>query len=232
MASVLITSDQTFWCLTGMQNLSELVSRTVGALRVFCKTIAERTFAKLSLRNTASNWGTPAKVFHWLVVFLIITQWAIAEYAEGQPLARKIAPLALHKSIGVTILAITILRLVWRLATTQPVSTLKAWEHLLAKISHTLLYGLVLALPITGWLMSSARSFPVSWFGKFQLPDLVAPNHILFQQMQNLHRTLFMVLVAVAFLHIAGALKHHFIDRSDVLLRMLPFANSDRASRR
>ena len=71
--------------------------------------------------------------------------------------------------------------------------------------------------------MSSARSFPVSWFGWFQLPDLVAPDQHLYERLRDLHHLLFKVLVAVAVLHVAGALKHHFIDRNDVLRRMLPF---------
>ncbi len=86
-----------------------------------------------------------------------------------------------------------------------------------------LLYGLIFALPLSGWLMSSAKNFPVSWFSLFQLPDLVAPNEQLFRQMLTLHHLLFAALVVVALLHIAGALKHHFIDRNDVLKRMLPF---------
>jgi len=77
--------------------------------------------------------------------------------------------------------------------------------------------------PLTGWIMSSAKNFPVSWFRLFQLPDLVAPNEALFQQMRSLHHSLFALLVVVAALHVAGALKHHFIDRNDVLRRMLPF---------
>ena len=78
-------------------------------------------------------------------------------------------------------------------------------------------------MPLTGWMMSSARNFPVSWFKLFQFPDLVAPAEKTFHLMHDLHHLLFSVLVTVALLHIAGALKHHFIDRNDVLKRMLPF---------
>jgi cytochrome b561 len=78
-------------------------------------------------------------------------------------------------------------------------------------------------MPLTGWTMSSAKNFPVSWFNLFQVPDLVAPSEALFRQMRHLHHLLFDGLVAVAVLHVAGALKHHFVDRNDVLKRMLPF---------
>jgi cytochrome b561 len=102
----------------------------------------------------------------------------------------------------------------------------RPWERALAKLSHLLLYGLIFALPVSGWLMSSAKNFPVSWFKLVQLPDLVAPDEQLFQQMRDLHHVLFAVLVVVALLHVAGALKHHFIDRNDVLRRMLPFTRA------
>ena len=180
----------------------------------------------MNFRNTTRAWGALSKTFHWLIVALIITQWVIAERADDLPNGlAKLRLLDLHKSIGMTVFMLAILRLVWRWA--NPVPSLegvaKRWERVLANISHLLLYGLIFALPLSGWLMSSAKNFPVSWFKLFQLPDLVAPNEALFEQLRSLHHTLFAVLVAVAALHVAGALKHHFIDRNDVLKRMLPF---------
>ena len=183
----------------------------------------------MSFRNTKSAWGSLSKAFHWLIVVLIITQWAIAERAEGLPLGMaKISALAWHKSFGITILMLAVVRLVWRWMNPVPDLTAETrpWERALAKLSHLLLYGLIFALPLSGWIMSSAKNFPVSWFKLVQLPDLVAPNEQLFQQMRQLHGVLFAVLVVVALLHIAGALKHHFIDRNDVLRRMLPFTRA------
>lgn len=183
----------------------------------------------MSFRNTKSSWGSLSKALHWLVVVLIITQWAIAERTEGLPLGMaKISALAWHKSFGITILMLAVVRLVWRWMNPVPDLTAETrpWERALAKLSHLLLYGLIFALPLSGWIMSSAKNFPVSWFKLVQLPDLVAPNEQLFQQMRQLHGVLFAVLVVVALLHIAGALKHHFIDRNDVLRRMLPFTRA------
>jgi cytochrome b561 len=180
----------------------------------------------MTFRNTKSSWGSVSKAFHWLVVLLIVNQWWIAERADNLPLGMaKIQALAWHKSFGLTILMLAVLRLVWRLMNPVPDLTAESrpWERALARLSHFLLYGLIFALPVSGWLMSSARNFPVSWFKLFQFPDLVAPNEQLFQQMRALHHLLFSALVVVALLHIAGALKHHFIDRNDVLKRMLPF---------
>ncbi|HUQ12266.1 MAG TPA: cytochrome b [Steroidobacteraceae bacterium] len=180
----------------------------------------------MTFRNTTRSWGVVSKTLHWLIVLLIINQWVIAQRADALPLgAAKLQALGWHKSFGMTIFALALIRLVWRWA--NPVPTLeglaKRWERLLAGASHLLLYGLIFAMPLTGWMMSSARNFPVSWFGVFQFPDLVGPDKALYERMHGLHGTLFAALVLVALLHIAGALKHQFIDKNEVLRRMLPF---------
>jgi cytochrome b561 len=179
----------------------------------------------MAFRNTTRAWGSLSKAFHWLIVLLIINQWWIAERAEDLKGLAKLQALAWHKSFGMTILILAVLRLAWRLMNPTPDLTAetKPWERTLAKISHVLLYVLIFAMPLTGWMMSSAKNFPVSWFKLFQFPDLVAPSEQTFRLMQDAHHLLFSGLVCVALLHVAGALKHHFIDRNDVLKRMLPF---------
>ena len=179
----------------------------------------------MPFRNTTRAWGSLSKAFHWLIVLLIINQWVIAERAEELKGLAKLDALAWHKSFGMTVLMLAVLRLAWRLMNPTPelATETKPWERLLAKISHVLLYALIFAMPLTGWMMSSAKNYPVSWFKLFQFPDLVAPAEQTFHQMHDLHHLLFKVLVGVALLHVAGALKHHFIDRNDVLKRMLPF---------
>ena len=180
----------------------------------------------MPFRNTTRAWGSLSKALHWIIVLLIINQWIIAERAEDLPKGPAlIAALWWHKSFGITILMLAVIRLAWRLANPVPDLTAETrpWERVLARISHVLLYALIFAMPLSGWMMSSARSFPVSWFGILQLPDLVAPDQQLYERLNELHHLLFGVLVVVAALHVAGALKHHFIDRNDVLRRMLPF---------
>jgi len=179
----------------------------------------------MPFRNTTHAWGSLSKAFHWLIVLLIINQWVIAERAEELKGLAKLDALAWHKSFGMTVLMLAVLRLAWRLMNPTPelATETKPWERLLAKISHVLLYALIFAMPLTGWMMSSAKNYPVSWFKLFQFPDLVAPAEQTFHRMHDLHHLLFNVLVGVALLHVAGALKHHFIDRNDVLKRMLPF---------
>jgi len=180
----------------------------------------------MPFRNTKSSWGSLSKALHWIIVLLIINQWLIIQWVHSLPKGpAMISALAWHKSFGITILLLAIARLSWRWMNPVPdlSNETRTWERVLAKMSHVLLYGLIFALPLSGWIMSSARSFPVSWFGWVQLPDLVAPDPALYKTLHELHEVLFNVLVSVAALHAAGALKHHFIDRNDVLKRMLPF---------
>jgi len=183
----------------------------------------------MTFRNTTTAWGSLSKALHWLIVLLIINQWVIVSRAHNLPNGlAKLQAMAWHKSFGITILALAVIRLLWRWMNPTPelASVTKPWERALAKISHLLLYGFLFAVPLTGWMMSSAKNFPVSWFKLLQLPDLVAPSEALFRVMHELHEGLNLALIAVAALHIAGALKHHFIDHNDVLKRMLPFSGT------
>ena len=179
----------------------------------------------MKFRNTTRSWGTVQKALHWIIVLLIINQWVIAERADDLAGLAKLNALAWHKSFGITILMLAVLRLAWRWL--NPVPTLeglaKPWERALAHVSHVLLYALIFAMPVTGWLMSSAKAYSVSWFHLVQLPDLIGKSQPMFEILQDTHEVLFKVLVGVAVLHALGALKHHFIDRNDVLKRMLPF---------
>ncbi|HWZ62210.1 MAG TPA: cytochrome b [Steroidobacteraceae bacterium] len=180
----------------------------------------------MTLRNTTLRWGALAQLFHWLIVVLLIVQVTLAEMADDLPNGvRKLSLLARHKSVGITILALVILRLAWRSLNPHPPlpDNLKPYERKLAHFSHVALYLLLFAIPLSGWTMSSARGFPVSWFGFFQLPDLVPKSRPLYEGLVMTHVTLVCVLAAVVTLHIAGALKHHLMHKDDVLKRMLPF---------
>jgi len=183
----------------------------------------------MALRNTTQRWGAVAQLLHWLIVVLIVLQYTLASLADDLPLgAKKLALLARHKSVGITILMLAIVRLAWRWVNPTPElpQTLKPYERRLARFTHFMLYALLFALPLTGWTMSSARGFPVSWFGIFQLPDPVPRSRPLYEALLTTHHTLTWVLGAVVILHVAGALKHHFVLRDDVLHRMLPFSTS------
>lgn len=179
----------------------------------------------MQLRNTELRYGAVAQLFHWLIVALIITQFVLANKAGDLPLGpAKIAVLAQHKSFGMTIFTLAILRLLWRLVNPVPAIpvTIARWERLGAHISHWALYALILITPLFGWLMSSARNFPVSWFGLFTFPDLVQPDKAKYELFHDIHEVLAKTIFCIALLHAAAALKHHFFDRDNVLRRMLP----------
>jgi cytochrome b561 len=180
----------------------------------------------MTLRNSTTRWGSVAQLLHWLIVALIIVQVTLGTIADDLPLGmQKLAMLARHKSFGITILCLALLRLLWRSGNATPTlpDTLRPYERGLAHFTHAALYFLLFAMPLSGWIMSSARGFPVSWFGFWQLPDLVPRNPALYNAMLETHHVLVWVLAAVVGLHVAAALKHHFMLKDDVLKRMLPF---------
>lgn len=180
----------------------------------------------MTFRNTLSRWGHVSQFLHWLIVALIIVQVILANIAEDLPIGvKKIAMYARHKSVGITILSLAVLRLLWRWTNPTPAlpTTLKPYERTLAALTHAGLYIILFAMPLTGWMMTSARGFPVSWFGFFQLPDFVPKNDSLYNAMKETHDTLALVLYAIVTLHVLAALKHHFLLKDDVLRRMLPF---------
>jgi len=168
----------------------------------------------MAIRNTVHRWGAVAQLLHWLIVALIITQFTLATlFDDLPPSARKLALLARHKSVGITILMLAVLRLLWRSTNPTP------------PLTHALLYLLLFAVPLAGWTMSSARGFPVSWFGFFTLPDLVPKNKALYEVLVTTHGILAWTLGVVAIIHMLAALKHHFVLKDDVLRRMLPLTS-------
>lgn len=177
----------------------------------------------MQLKNDSQRYGAVAQLFHWGIVALIITQFFLAYKAAGLSPIKKVPVLELHKSIGMTIFGLAILRLIWRWFNPVPsIPTGPRWQQLAAHISHWALYALILITPVIGWLMSSARSFTVSWFRLITLPDLVEPSKPAYNFYHETHEILAFTLLVVALIHAAAALKHHFFDRDNVLRRMLP----------
>lgn len=179
------------------------------------------------LRNTAARFGIVHKSFHWIIALLVIGMIGLGLYMTriDPPTPTMFQLYGLHKSIGVTVLALAVLRILWRVTNIRPLPlpSHKRVEKILAEIVHGLLYVSLLVMPLSGWLMSSAKGFTVSVFGWFSLPDFIKPSDDMASLMVTVHEVTAYTLVAMLGLHVAGALKHHLIDRDDTLRRMIPF---------
>jgi cytochrome b561 len=165
-----------------------------------------------------------AILLHWLIALLILGTAALGLYMVDLKLSPwKLKLYSWHKWIGVTIWLLVLARIAWR-ATHRPPAPppMPAWQRAASTVSHMLLYVLMVAIPITGWLFSSASGFPVVYLGVIQLPDLVAKDKEFAELFQSWHATLNWTLLAVVALHALAAVKHHLVDRDTVLHRMLP----------
>lgn len=179
----------------------------------------------MQMRNSQQRWGLVAQVLHWLIAVLVVVMAGLGWYMTTLKISPTMFELyALHKSIGVTVLVLMVLRLLWRqLNPTPPLpARMKPAERWLAHASHGLLYLILFGMPISGYVVNSAADFPLKVFGLVTLPNLIAENESVKEAAVTVHSTLIWVLVAVLVLHVAGALKHHFVDRDDVLRRMIP----------
>ncbi len=178
----------------------------------------------MSVMNTNAGYGWPARMLHWVIVALIIAQFVLANMAESAESRMEMFVLfARHKSVGLTIFALMLIRLLWRFVNTQPQLPLRTptWQRHIARTTHWLLYALIFALPITGLLGSAASNFPVTWFGIFTVPAMIGPNEALADLFHELHEIFAVALFMLALLHVLAALKHHFFDRDNVLRRMI-----------
>lgn len=165
-----------------------------------------------------------AIVMHWLTALLILAAFAVGYTMTDLPLSPfKLKVFSWHKWIGVTVFLLTVLRLVWRLGHPAPAlpDSMKDWEKKLAAAGHGLLYVLMFAVPLTGWLMSSAKGFQVVYFGVLPIPDLIGKDKELGELLEEVHGALAAGLGVLILGHVAAALKHRFMDRDGVMERML-----------
>jgi cytochrome b561 len=182
-------------------------------------------------QSSKARYTAVAQGFHWIIAGLVVTQFTLAWMAAELPVGvHKLALLARHKSFGMTVLMLAVLRLLWRLFNRPPElpAGMSRTEIFLARATHIAFYVLLFAMPLTGWMMSSAKNYSVSWFGRFTWPNLIGPNEQSFEALRTTHGILSFLLLAIAILHILAALKHHFWDKDDVLTRMLPFTKSEK----
>ena len=187
----------------------------------------------MSARSSDRRWGSVAKFFHWSMALLILGNgiWGLL-MADMKPSMNKINLFALHKSIGLTVLALYLLRVAWRMLDKRPPDLpMPRWQRLAAHGTHALLYVIIIAMPLTGWWFNSLRGFALQYFKLFNLPALAGKNEALASTVVIVHQYLYWGLLAVLVAHVGGALKHHFSDRDDVLRRMLPFGRPKRGAR-
>lgn len=179
----------------------------------------------MNWKNTPQRWGPVSQALHWLVVALILVQGVLGLLMVDMPNSPdKIRAYALHKSIGLSVLALAALRLAWRLhaGAPLPVAGTPGWQRAAARASHGLLYALLLAIPLSGWLFNSAAGFPLQWFGLVNLPAIASADAGLREIAGAMHEWLFWLLVAVALVHAAAAFHHHLFLGDATLARMLP----------
>lgn len=181
----------------------------------------------MTLKSDATRWGSLAKFFHWTVVLLILVQATVGLVMVELPKRPSIISVySFHKSLGLTILLFAILRLTWRAFDPHPAepATMPRSQAVAARAGHALLYLLLFAVPLSGWLFDSASSLrPLYWWGLFEMPGLTGgADRDLKEFAEDAHEWLFWTLAAVAAGHAAAALWHHFHDHDDVLRRMLP----------
>ena len=176
------------------------------------------------LGNTEQSYGLVSRLLHWAMALVIIGMLStgfLLERIEFGP--TKLQIIGLHKSFGVVILTLVVFRIAWHVLGKYPKSlpTHKVVEKFLAKAAHILLYVCMICMPLSGWLMSSSAGYPVSFFGLFDLPNLVEKNREFAGLMGQVHGAFAWGLVAVLGLHVLGGLKHHFVDKDSTLARMV-----------
>ncbi|MDO8299166.1 MAG: cytochrome b [Lacisediminimonas sp.] len=175
--------------------------------------------------STESGYTGVAKSLHWFMGLLFLGMLALGLYMQDLPLSPdKLQLFSWHKWGGVTLFLLVLVRLAWRLAHRPPALPLamSPLQRFAAHAGHALLYVLMLAIPLSGWLMSSAKGFQTVWFGVLPIPDLLGRDKQLGALLTQVHEVLNLVFMGLLAVHIGAALKHHFIDRDNILQRMLP----------
>ncbi len=162
---------------------------------------------------------------HWLMAVGLVGTFALGVYMHDLPFSpAKLQLYSWHKWAGVTLFALVLSRLAWRAGHPPPAlpDTMTATMQRAAGLAHVVLYLLMLAIPLSGWLMSSAKGVTTVWFGVLPLPDLLGKDKALGDLLFGVHKALNLTLLGLVIAHIGAALKHHLVDRDDVLTRMLP----------
>jgi len=179
----------------------------------------------MAWRNDANSYGSIAKTLHWLAALCVILAWPLGTFIDDLPKRAEPAILFTHMSLGLTLLAIVLVRLGWRLGNRppEPVPTpLGPWSHYLATSAHWALYWLMFAVPLAGIILEFGRGQPVPVFGLFEIASPWARDRAFARSVKEVHELLADTLLIVAALHACAALAHHYVLKDTTLLRMLP----------
>jgi cytochrome b561 len=175
------------------------------------------------------RYSLTAIVLHWVLALAILTVFAVGLVLDDMPFSPfKLKLINWHKWAGVTILFLSVLRLAWRLIKRPPAlparieQAMPGWQHTAYHGTHHLMYLLFFAVPLLGWAYSSAKGYPIVWFGVLPLPDLLPVNKELAETLKEVHGLAAYGLIGLVGLHVGAALKHQFIDRDGLISRMLP----------
>lgn len=173
-----------------------------------------------------ARYTRTAIALHWLIALAILVSFSVGVYMTGLSLSpAKLRIYSWHKWAGVSIFMLVVLRIVWRLnhRPPGPPAGMSLWQQRVAQLIHGLLYVLMAAIPLSGWLMSSAKGVQTVYFGVLPLPDLLSKNKELGGLLATVHKTLNFTMAGLVLVHAAAAIKHQVADRDEVLARMLPF---------
>lgn len=184
----------------------------------------------IAARN-ALRWGAVSQSLHWVIVLLVLVMAGLGLVMVELPnTALKVKLYALHKSVGLTIFALMLLRLAWRVhaGAPPPIAGIARWQARAAALTHGLLYMLLFAMPITGWITNAATGFPLRWFGLFSVPQFGGRDDALHALAKGWHEALFWSLVVLAIGHAFAAVWHHLFQHDATLARMLPRGWLDR----
>jgi cytochrome b561 len=177
----------------------------------------------VALRNSADQWGLVAQILHWMLFLLIGAQFVLATLMDDAPKGPgKTQLLMLHKSVGITVLALVLLRIGWRWANPVPVPLARhAWQVSAGRIVHFLLYLVMLLMPLTGMVMVMAAGRPIVWFGLFEIRPLIPTARDLSSLANDLHGLIAYLILGLLAVHITAAGLHHYVWRDNTVRRMI-----------
>ena len=181
------------------------------------------------LNRLTHRYSIISQGFHWGMALTILGLMAMGFVMTDLPLSpEKLQIYSWHKWAGVSVFVLVWLRLLWRAFNPPPAypSTMPAWQQRAAHLGHGALYVLMMVIPVSGWLLSSAKGVQTVWFGVLPLPDLLQKDKAMGHQLHEVHEALNFLLLGLLAAHVAAAFKHHWIDGDDILKRMLPFGSA------